>query len=77
VFHISIWVGLELCLGANPTKPPRGYGIGLNTKQTGSGYGSASGPPFLKTYSSASCNVTLFTNAWECAGNCTTLGRNI
>jgi len=30
VFHVSIWVGLVLCLGMlSPLKLPRGDGIGL------------------------------------------------
>jgi len=32
VFHVSIWGGLELCLGgAKPTKAPRGDGTDLVT----------------------------------------------
>jgi len=31
----------------------------LNTKQTGSGYRSANGRSFMKTYSSVACNMTL------------------
>jgi len=27
VFHISIWGGLKLCLGAKPTIDPRGDGM--------------------------------------------------
>jgi len=32
VFHISIWGGLELCLGAKPTKAPRGDGTALKCR---------------------------------------------
>jgi len=28
VFHVLIWGGLELCLGAKPPKAPRGDGTG-------------------------------------------------
>jgi len=47
----------------------------LNTKQTGSGYKSTSGPSFLKTYSSIACNMTLI--HYKCAVDCTALGRNL
>jgi len=47
----------------------------LNTKQTGSGYRSTSGPSFLKSYSSIACNMTLIHD--KCAVGWTTLGRNL
>jgi len=47
----------------------------LNTKQTGSGYKSTSGPSFLKTYSSIACNMTIFHD--KCAVAWTTFGRNL
>jgi len=35
VFHISIWWGLELCLGgAKPTKAPRGDGTAYKPNKT-------------------------------------------
>jgi len=47
----------------------------LKTKQTSCGYRSASGPSFLKTYLSTSCNVTLTHD--KCAVHCTKLSRNV
>ena len=47
----------------------------LNAKQTGCGYRFASGPSFLKTYSSVTCNMTLIYN--KGAVDCTALGRNV
>ena len=47
----------------------------LKTKQTGSGYRSTSGPSFLKTYSSITCNMTLIHD--KRAVGWTTLGRNL
>jgi len=47
----------------------------LNTKQTGSGYRSTSGPSFVKTYSSIARNMTLIHD--KCAVVWTTLGRNL
>jgi len=41
----------------------------------GSGYRSSSRPSFLKTYSSAACNMTVTQD--KCAADCTTLGRNV
>jgi len=47
----------------------------LNMKQTGSGYRSASGLSFLKTYPSIACNMTLIHD--KCAANWTILGQNL
>jgi len=47
----------------------------LNTKQTGSGYWSARGPSYLKTFSSIACNTTLIHE--KCAIGWTNFGRNL
>jgi len=47
----------------------------LNTKQTGNGKRSGSGPSFLKTYSPAASNVTQTQD--KCAVDCNMLGRKL
>jgi len=47
----------------------------LNTKQTGSGYRSTSGPSSLRNYSSIACNMTLIHD--KCAVGWPMLGRNV